>query len=212
MPELAEVLAPIQVRLEAAPDEEKPGIQLELAQAEGNWYKDQIAQRDIDSWKTGATGKYPRAIASMISGATQEEIEASAKASHEAVQAQVDAAVAAAAVPPPAAPPAAPAVDPQAAAAAAYGQPTGSAGPPPVAGEIAELDNIHKGLREAYPGNRNGPTPPKPGSRNAGGKASKILNELGDEDRITELRLGPVFDQMVNNASNKAPGRVPASQ
>jgi hypothetical protein len=216
MPTLEETLKPFDDRLLAAEDDDKTGIQLERSQAEGEFYRGQLTQRDIEGWRAVAAGKYPSAFGTMIVGATQEEIEASAKASHDAVRAAIEAdraagvaavAAAAAAAPPPAAP-----VDAQAAAAQGWGEPTGSAGQPPIAGELAELDGIHKGLREAYPGNKLGGTPPKPGSRVAAGKSSKVLNDLGSEDRLVELRMGSVFDQMIHNAENKAPGRAPAGQ
>ncbi len=170
----------------AAPDEQKPDLRLQKAEATSEFYHDQAAVANRNAWTVAALAKYPRAMPAAITGSTEEEVEASAKASHDFVQAAIDAAnKPPEETPPPGTPPA----DPGQQGRDAYGAPSGGGQPGPDDPAVKDLSDLHAGLREAYP---------KGGSPVLTGTAKL---KRGDDERIARLRLDPDWDAMTDQAA-----------
>jgi hypothetical protein len=169
-------------RIAAAEEEDRPQLRLERAEAIGQHWQRVAAASTRQGLLTEILAQYPRARIPEVVGNTREEIEASAKQSHDAIQAMIDEELAKAQPTPEQIQ-----AREEAEARAAWGG-SGTAGAGGTAPDpaTAELDDKWDGLREAYP--QDGPT-------GAGVTYSGKLKP-GDDERIARLRLDPEWDQM----------------
>ncbi len=165
-------------RIAAADEEDRPQLRVDRAEAITAYWRNKSAEGDRQQLIVSATAQYPKARIAEITGSTAEEIEASAKASHEAIQAMIDAEIAA--------------TQPteeqrqaaeEQAAQNAWGTAGGTAGagatpPNPVEGEIQRM---HDGLREIVP---EGGVPAE-----VGGVQNSTQLKPGDNDRLADIAL-----------------------
>src|SRR5260370_41232176 len=86
---IAEIDREFDIRLRAAPDDKKRGVELEWERTTSAFYRDDSSRREKVQWVTEALAAYPRARPGEIGGETKEGIMASAKASSDAIEALV---------------------------------------------------------------------------------------------------------------------------
>jgi hypothetical protein len=84
---LAEIDQEYDIKLKAAPDDQKVAVELEYEKAKAAFYREQSENQQIEAWRREAMTAYPSARIKEITGRTQEAIMAEAKASHEEVEA-----------------------------------------------------------------------------------------------------------------------------
>src|SRR5882672_8584707 len=83
---IADIEKEFDVKLRAAPEDQRPQIEVELERAKSKFWQDQSEQQQIDGWRKDAVIAYPSARMKEVTARTQEGIMAEAKASHEDVE------------------------------------------------------------------------------------------------------------------------------
>jgi hypothetical protein len=83
---LDEINREFEIKLKAAPDEQKIAMQLDWEKAKSAFWQEDSFRKEKVSWVTEALKAYPHARPGEISGDTKDAILASAKTSHEEIE------------------------------------------------------------------------------------------------------------------------------
>lgn len=90
MATLDEINREYDIKLKAAPDDQKIAVQLEWERAKSTFWQEDSFRKEKVAWVTEALKAYPHARPGEISGETKDAILASAKVSHEEIDKLVE--------------------------------------------------------------------------------------------------------------------------